>query len=328
MMKRIHQSLQKHQRTTGAAVLAVALMAGAGCDKGKKASLPDAAPAKPAAGETPAPAAAVADAPVADAPVGDTPVVSPSAPAAYTNLNQQPKGVHVISGQVFARQAAAIGFQVAGFIKSIAKDAGDTVNEGDVLAALDDTDAALQLQVAEARFEQAKAAFLNAKNEFEREKQLKAAAASSVSSFDLRRTAFDQAKAARDLAELEVKRATMTLDRTRLKAPFSGIISSRSKGVGEYVTSGQEVYSVVTGDKHEIRMQVPEQLLSSVRLGQKVAVSVPSVGLKAEAEIIRVVPVISDKTRSFLVYAQLSEDVKQVSPGLFVEAQITADGSH
>lgn len=319
---------QSNMRYSSAIFLTLAsFVAGAtGCTKSGKVSLPEQGETKPApAAQATPPAATEAD---VQTNASEVPAAA-AAPAVAPQTNAlSSKGVHMVSGQVFARQSASLGFQVSGFLKSIIKDAGDTVAEGDVLATLDDTDSVIQMQVAEARLEQAKAAYLNAKAEFDREKQLQSASASSASSFDLRRSAYEQAKAARDLADLEVKRSALSLERTKLKAPFSGVISSRSRDVSEQVNPGAEVYTIVSNDRPEVRLQVPEQLLTNVKVGQKVAIRVPSLGVKTEAEVTRVVPVISDKTRSFLVYADVSSDVKSITPGLFVEGQITLDGSH
>jgi RND family efflux transporter MFP subunit len=238
------------------------------------------------------------------------------------------KNIHVVSGQVVAMQSAALGFQAAGFIKDIQKDAGDAVQKDDVLAILDDTDAKLQLQVAQVRLAQAESTFDASRRELDREKQLKRADASSAASYDRVSSAFDQSKSAKDLAALEVTKAQIGLDRTRLKAPYDGIVSTRVKNVGDYVTSGATIFDFVSSSNPEIRLQLPEQLLSKIKKGQEINLVIPSINEKTKATISRIVPVISDRSRSFIIHAKLSEPKEAIVPGLFVEAKIDSSGSH
>ncbi len=179
------------------------------------------------------------------------------------------KNVHVVSGQVVAMHSAALGFQAEGFIHEMPKEAGDAVKKDDVLAILDDTDARLQLQVAQVRLTQAASTFAASSRELDREKQLKNADASSAAAFDRISSAFDQAKSSKDLAALEVTRAQIGLDRTRLKAPYEGIVSTKVKNVGDYVKTGATVFDFVSSSNPEIRLQLPEQLLSKIKKGSR-----------------------------------------------------------
>lgn len=238
------------------------------------------------------------------------------------------KNIHVVSGQVVAMQSASLGFQAAGFIAEIQKDAGDAVKKDEVLAVLDDADAKINLQVAQVRLTQASSNLEAARRELERERQLKKADASSAASFDRINSSYDQAKSAKDLAALDVSKAEMSLDRTRLKAPYDGIVSTRAKNVGDYVTSGATIFDFVSSSNPEIRLQLPEQLLSKIKKGQEIDLTIPSINEKTKATISRIVPVISDRSRSFIIHAKLNEPKDSIVPGLFVEAKIDSSGSH
>ncbi len=285
-----------------------AVTLGVGCDKKKKAALPETVPEK---------------------------VVQKAAEQSTSTTGgkevltiAENKNVHVVSGQVVAMHSAALGFQAAGFILEIQKEAGDSVKKDDVLAILDDIDAKLQLQVAQVRLDQAQSTFEASRRELDREKQLKKADASSAASFDRISSVFDQSKSAKDLAALEVTKAQISLDRTRLKAPYDGIVSTRVKNVGDYVTSGATIFDFVSISNPEIRLQLPEQLLSKIKKGQEIDLVIPSINEKTKATISRIVPVISDRSRSFIIHAKLSEPKDTIVPGLFVEAKIDSSGSH
>jgi RND family efflux transporter MFP subunit len=238
------------------------------------------------------------------------------------------KNIHVVSGQVVAMQSASLGFQAAGFIVEIQKDAGDVVKKDEVLAVLDDADAKIQLQVAQVRLSQSVSALEAASRELDREKQLKKADASSAANFDRINSSYDQARSAKDLAALDVTKAQIGFDRTRLKAPYDGIVSTRVKNVGDYVTSGATIFDFVSSSNPEIRLQLPEQLLSKIKKGQEIDLVIPAINEKTKGTISRIVPVISDRSRSFIIHAKLNEPKDTIVPGLFVEAKIDSSGGH
>lgn len=146
------------------------------------------------------------------------------------------------SGNIEARQVR-VGAEIAGKIKELEFDEGDTVKEGDVLARLED-----ELLIAQVN-------------------QAKAALAVAVGRGDSAQVA--QAQAALNLAELNLKRATIT-------APISGTIVSRPMEVGELVAPGATVYVIANLDKVNLVVYIPEDKLGKVRLKQEANISVDS----------------------------------------------------
>ena len=69
-------------------------------------------------------------------------------------------------------------------------------------------------------------------------------------------------------------------------------------------------------------LALKERLLNKIETGIDLDIEVPSVNFKGKAKVIRVVPIISNKTRTFKVTAQIQGDASKVLPGLFAEALI------
>ena len=110
-----------------------------------------------------------------------------------------------------AAQSAELTFQRAGEIRELLVLEGATVEEGDIIARLDQRDVRNQLAQAQAEFE-------NAQAEYNRAENLAAQDAISRSTLDSRRTQLDVAQASLD-------NARKALDDTVLRAPFSGGVS-------------------------------------------------------------------------------------------------------
>ena len=129
-----------------------------------------------------------------------------------------------------------------------------------------------------------------AKSEFDRIQSLLDQRVVSQSEFDQRRTQLEAARqqyeaarngAAQQYQALQAARARVTLARkaladTIVRAPFTGLVAERLVSVGDYVTSGTKVATVVRVDPLRVRLTVPEQFVSAVVVGQAVSFQVDS----------------------------------------------------
>ncbi len=308
-------------RTWKIATLVVTAAALAGCPEttDDKVSLP-ARPAAPVVADgggevaTPAPGGGVVTSPAEAETAAATPVpVAPQAPAAV---------VMRLNGQVTAIRTSKLAFEAVGFVKEVIAKPGHVAKKGEVLATLDDDDFKLRLDLATARRELAKVGVAAAKKELERERQLKAENASTASVWDKVENGYEQARLQLRLAELDVTQAERSLADTKLKAPYDCVVSAQLKFEGENVAAGSVAIEVVDVTAPEVTFDAPEALLGKLEIGAKLDVDVPAGGFKGQAEIVRLIPVIAEKTRTFRVIAKLPEGAVKVAPGSYAEAKI------
>lgn len=293
-----------------------------------KASLPEkpgekagetAAPDQVAGSASPTASGEGSSAPSAVAPQKAAEAPPPALPPAPQEVTLR------LTGQVTSVRSSKIGFKVGGFLKEIMAKSGQAVKKGDVLATLEDEDFKLRLEIAQARREQARVQYDAAKKELDREKQLKAENASTATVFEQRQTAFDSARMGLRLAELDVTQNDRNLADTKLKAPYDCVVREQLKFEGENVPSAPAatpVFDVVDTGAPEITFEAPELMLGKLKVGATLNVQVPSGGYSGKAEIVRVVPVISEKTRTFRVIAKLPAANQKVAPGSFAEAKV------
>lgn len=301
---------------------------GAACNssQGEKATLPPKTETAPAQPEAKAPAAAKVDGqPITSAPPGGE---GQGAEPSGTNLTTLDKGIdYRLTGEVTSQRKSALAFRVGGFIQTIHVKPGAALKKGEALATLDDRDFVIRAELARAKVQLARVAADDAEKEFRREQELKRENASTGASFDKVKAAFDQAKLQQRLAELDLQSAELALKDTKLVAPYDCVVATQLHYDGESIAAGggpavATVFEVYDTSEPEITLTAPERMLGQIHVGTKLTIAVPSVGFSGKGEVVRMVPVVADKTRTFQVTARLSERSSKIVPGNYAEATV------
>lgn len=141
-------------------------------------------------------------------------------------------------------------FRVSGKLTQMRVRPGQEVKAGQLLAQLDETDFALKVEQAQARYELAK-------TQFERAEQLNQQKLVSQS-------VFDEARAQYQVAAADLKTSKTALSYTEMHAPFSGIISRQLIENHENVAAQQPVLELQLRGSIDIVIQVPEDVISNV----------------------------------------------------------------
>lgn len=131
----------------------------------------------------------------------------------------------------------------------------------------------------------------------------------------------DQAKAAVSIAQTN-------LNQTRLTSPFSGVITKVHHIPGATISAGLPVVSLLSDERFEIKIKVPEDDIDGIEIGDKAEVSFDAFeNLFLEAEVIYISPNALDVAGavSFEVILRLVEVDDRVRSGLTVDVDIFAD---
>ena len=148
-------------------------------------------------------------------------------------------------GRIRAIQQADMAFEVPGRIVEFRFKEGERVEEGEVLARLDDRDFQAQLDSTRARFN-------NAKVNFDRAQKLFEEGALAALERDRRQTVLDS-------FEAELRKATKAVEDTALRAPFAGVMAKKLVEDFENVRAKQVVLILQDESHLEIRINVPER---------------------------------------------------------------------
>ncbi|MCC6416580.1 MAG: efflux RND transporter periplasmic adaptor subunit [Opitutaceae bacterium] len=215
-------------------------------------------------------------------------------------------------GSLQPNESAEIRPEVSGIVRSIQFEEGRKVAAGDVLLKIDDAELRAQLEQVAARF---KLAELNVA----RSENLSQSRTIPQSDYDRARSEYAAVK-----AEMEVLQ--LRLAKTELKAPFAGIVGSRTISVGDYVTTASVITRIDDLSKSKVSFSVPERYLAKVRPGTQVRVttrgdtgSVPQVIV---GEVYFVSATIDRSIRASEVKALLEASNVILRPGMFANVEL------
>lgn len=206
---------------------------------------------------------------VAAAQFGDAAAPVELSEARYTTMAPTMQ----VAGTVVSRSDAFLSAEVEGRLVEVAE-TGTRVEAGDVVARIEDTQLRLRRDelASERTRAQARLKFLEAElRRFERLAETNMAAASQIE-----RTRSERDIAASDLAIVENRfdQIEDQLERTRIAAPFSGVVVERVAQAGERAATGTRVVRMVNPDHLEVVARAPLSYYRFVRPGDELAVAV------------------------------------------------------
>jgi RND family efflux transporter MFP subunit len=173
------------------------------------------------------------------------------------------------SGSVQPRTRADLGLQVGGKVISRPVEIGERVRAGQVLARLDPADLVLGQQVAASAVASAEAEAANARADLARYEHLGAGSAAYLpSEYDKRLAAARMADARLQQAAHQLALARDQLSYGTLTADADGVITALPVQVGQVVSVGQTVATLAHSGEVEIAVDVPENLVGGLRVGQ------------------------------------------------------------
>lgn len=231
-----------------------------------------------------------------------------------------------LTGTVTARHAAPLSVSTSGLVVELAVDAGDRVQQGEVLLQLDAELATHQYNSARAEQTRAERALEDAKRRLEEARTL--APQRSIAETVVRDLA---AEVAEDEAALQQAEANSgyrkgILDRHQLRAPFAGVISSRTVDLGQWVTPGQAVLGLVSAEQLRLDFQVPEDHLGRIQAGAPVEFSLGAAkDLRYSGTVLTTVPVTDPAVRTFLLRVQPDKTIAGMLPGMSARAHFRMD---
>ena len=185
------------------------------------------------------------------------------------------------SGTVEAISSIEIKSKASGQILCLGAEIGDYVEEGVVLARIDQRTPTNTLAQANADLEVAKVRLSNAKNQFERSKRLHDEGNISDKSFEDAQESFSSARAQLVRAEVFLENARIALDDTSVRSPIAGTVISRPAEVGQVITSptsavggGTLLMEMADLDNVRVRALIDEIDIGKISIGQEVTLKV------------------------------------------------------
>jgi len=124
-------------------------------------------------------------------------------------------------------------------------------------------------------------------------------------------------------ARARVSLAKKALADTVVRSPFTGVVGQRLVSVGDYVTRGTKIASVMRTNPMRVNLTVPEQFSTEVAVGRSVSLDVNAApGQRFEGHVRFVSPALQADSRTLVVEALVANDAGVLKPGSFATARI------
>ncbi len=210
------------------------------------------------------------------------------------------------TGTVEAIHRAVVASQVAGEVIRIAIKPGDRVKRDQLLLQIDPRHYELSFKQAEAQWFSARAAFEKARADFQRNEKLHQTGDISDFVFENSRLQMIAAEANMKVAEAAMELARKQLEETRITAPFDGLISTVHTDLGNTVSPGMPLVTLVDLKQVKITVGVSEKDVARVKKGMPVFVTLEAhPGRRFEGRVAAVGPEADARARTFPVEIRL-----------------------
>lgn len=130
-------------------------------------------------------------------------------------------------------------------------------------------------------------------------------------------------QAAVDAAQTNLSLAKRNLTYTVVTAPMAGYVSDRPADIGEYISPQQKVATIVSLNPLRVRIDVPEQAIPQIHVGESVSVTVSAYPDRSFAgRVARVSPSVTAASRTLTVEADVENPNAELKPGQFATIRI------
>jgi membrane fusion protein (multidrug efflux system) len=212
-------------------------------------------------------------------------------------------------GALRSNESVTLRPEIAGRVARISLEEGQRVRRGELLLVLDDAVYRAELAQAEAGLD--------------RSRRLRDSGSKLFGDNYISSTEMDALQTAVKVDEATVALARARLDKTRLLAPFDGVLGLRRVSIGDYLNPGQDIANLEDITPIKLDFRVPETYLSELHVGQPLEVRVDAFAEQAfTGKVIAIEPRISAEDRSVALRGEIPNDDIRLRPGLFARVNL------
>jgi multidrug efflux system membrane fusion protein len=240
-----------------------------------------------------------------------------------------------VVGTVRALRTAPISAEIMGRVTAVSVREGDTVKQGETLLTIEDVQPKAALEQAQAALTSADHEAAAAESEralaqstFARLNKLHEEKSISPQEFDEINTRVQSATARRDSAvsaraqaAAGLQQARILLDRSRVRAPFDGVVTERRIDPGALASPGLQLLTIESAGRYRLEVSVDEHDLRYVRLNGTVPVALDAFdGAPITGKVVEIVPAADSASRSFIAKLELPAN-RNLRSGQFGHAE-------
>ena len=265
----------------------------------------------------------------ATASAAGKPEVTSAAPA--QKPAQKDDGDYVASGPIIVENQVDVLALTGGVVAEIVADVGSNVHKGQLLARLDDRQATAQRDAAQAKLKSSEADLADwqaetkmAEADYDRAQRMRESGINTQEALDHARyklvgSQYEIEKAQREIdsARDSLRISELELQKTRIEAPFDGVVARRYVRAGQTAAPGDRMFWVSAVGPLLVKFTLPERFLNQVKTGNRVYVtSLLAPGQAQPARIVQMSPLVDPASDSIDVVAKLEGKPEGLRPGM------------
>ena len=201
-----------------------------------------------------------------------------------------------VSGTVIGRSDSKIAAEVTGVLENIL-DVGDQLEKNEVIAEIDDLKYRLALNEISAEVKPIETMVEFFRKEAERLEKLAKQNNAARNQLDQTQASHDEALAKIKIIKAKLAMARDDLDKTTVRAPFSGVVMERYKTPGERVDAGDQIVRLINTGKIEVQARIPQKSFKHINAGDILSIKGPSGVIKGTVRV--AIPVGDDISRLY-----------------------------
>ena len=241
------------------------------------------------------------------------------------------------SGPIVVENQVDVQAQREGIVAKVNVDAGTMVRKGQLLGTLDDRQITADKEAADAKVRSAAADLKGWEGEVKVLKADRDRAEKMWEAQLITQQALEHARFKVEADESEVERArenllnaqatarslALELGKTRIQAPFSGVVARRYVRAGQHVAIGDRLFWVTAVGPLRVKFTLPERFLGSVKKGDELSVtSAADDQQKHTAKVLQVSPVVDPSSGTIEVLAEVLGAAADLRPGMTANVRV------
>jgi len=248
-----------------------------------------------------------------------------------------PDAFYLASGPLVVENQVDVAAQRDGVIVKTMAEPGTLVKTGQMLALLDDRQIAADLDAAQANVQKITFNMRNweadlqaLRKDLERSQKMWDAQLITKEQLehDQYKVAADEFQVQREHQALRQAQSTaksleIELEKTRISAPFSGVVARRYVRIGQKVAIGDRTFWVTATGPLRVKFTLPERFVGRVKKGEQLTVTSPDLpDKKYNAKVIEFSPVVDPSSGTIEVLAELAAPSGELQPGMTAQVRI------
>ena len=229
------------------------------------------------------------------------------------------------SGKIQAVNSANLSTRMMGFVDKIYVNVGDKVAKDQMLISINNADLQAKLAQVNASITEATAAYKNAEKDYKRFQNLFAENSASQKEMDDMTAHFEMAKARLEAANQMKNEVNAQFAYVNIRAPFSGVVTSRFIEVGDMANPGMPLISVEAPGNFEVLSLVPESDISQVKDNAKVEVDIKAINETVSGSVSEVSTSAKNTGGQYLVKVSLDKTEASILSGMYVTVKFPVE---